>query len=101
MVCHTDIASVARRPGMTDTATSGEVTGLTEGPNGITVAGITSCATVNVPVSVPAPLTVPALHIVLAAALSSGGVTLRLSSVRTGQGPSPLTLTGGAAQPGV
>ena len=86
---------------MTDTATSGEVTGLTEGPDGITVAGITARATVNVPVSVSAPLTVPALNILLAAALPRGGVTLRLSSVRAGQGPGWLTLTGAAAQPGV
>ena len=69
-----------------------QVTRGTQGPDGVTVAGVTAGATVNVPVGVPALVTPRPLHIAPAHTLASPGVTLRLPS------PGPVALAGHAAR---
>ena len=68
-----------------------QVTGGTQGPDGVTVAGVTASATVNIPVSVSALVTPLPLHIAPAHTLTSPGVTLHVPS------PGPVALTGHAA----
>ena len=92
MVGHADIAPVTRdtRPALTPARP--EVTRLMEGSYRVTVAGVTAGATVNVPVSVPAPVTPLPLHIAPAHALARLCVTLPLLS-----GPGLVALAGQAA----
>ena len=97
VVCHADVAPVTRHSGPAVTPPRSQVTGLAEGAERVTVTRVTASATVDVPVSVPAPPALLTLHVVLAAALPGGGVTQSLASLRVWPGASLVTLAGPAA----
>ena len=80
VVCHTDITPVARDARSALTPARPQVTGLTQGPYGVTVTRVTASAAVNIPVRLFTSVTSLPFHIPHADALPSLGVTLLLPS---------------------